>query len=788
MRTNNTVKLFILAFVFLTRGLEAQPAVETRQAFLDLSNDCVLMDLSAHPDDEDGSSLAYYRMKYGVKTYSVLFTRGEGGQNEKGPELYEELGVLRSKETEEAGNILGTDVTFLNFLDFGFSKTATETFQKWGGQMEPLRRLVYVIRKLKPDVIFTNHNTIDGHGHHQAVAITAIAAFDAAADSTLFPEQLREPGVTLWQPRKLFFRVFGRGEPTADVSNDIEEIDGARGVAYIDIATAALRMHRTQGLDRANLRRFTRGKSLYKLMRSNSLYERDSTTFFSGINLWGDPTLAPLVPLRASLSLLHEKMERDSLLSLASASMTRIGSLEADRTLSPLARRMLSRWRGELERVVELTCGVTATLHLADTVIVPRQHVRATLNLASDACTLSGVQFSFQCPAGWAVNENSEAAPQAESHSFRKEFTLTVGDNPTFTIPKAIAQYHSLGLQQNVIAEISFSLNGHPFAVRVKAAFAVAPPQTVVIKPEIARVTYDRSSRGTEFIYTIKNYLPHKTAGKIHVSGPSGWKADPSIFTIDGEDSTASGTIFVRPSPDVAPGEYILHFATDNASRDVTAQVFDAIVAPGLRVGIIRSYDRTIEAAVGELGLAYTLLDDKEIEQGNLSRYSTIVIDIRAYLVRDALKKFNARLLEYVREGGNLVVMYQRDQEWKPEYAPYPLSITRQRVTVEEAPVTLLVPDHPLLNEPNKITPRDWTGWKQERGLYFPGDVARQYTELLSCNDPDEPPLTTGYLVASYGKGSYIYTSYVWYRQLKEVNPGAFRCFANMLSYRAYRK
>ena len=139
------------------------------------------MDLSAHPDDEDGASLALYHMRYGVKTYSVLFTRGEGGQNEKGPELYESLGVLRSRETEEAGSILGAEVHFLNFLDFGYSKTASEALRMWGGQTEVLRRLVFVIRKYKPDVIFTNHNTIGGHGHHQAVAVTAIAAFDAAA-------------------------------------------------------------------------------------------------------------------------------------------------------------------------------------------------------------------------------------------------------------------------------------------------------------------------------------------------------------------------------------------------------------------------------------------------------------------------------------------------------------------------------------------------------------------------------------------------------------------------------
>ena len=155
--------------------------------------------------------------------------------------------------------------------------------------------------------------------------------------------------------------------------------------------------------------------------------------------------------------------------------------------------------------------------------------------------------------------------------------------------------------------------------------------------------------------------------------------------------------------------------------------------------------------------------------------------------VRDALRESNRRLLDYVRSGGNLVVMYQRQQEWKPEYAPYPFQISGRRVCVEEAPINVLDASHPLLNEPNRIGRSDWDGWIQERGLYFPSNVPENYRRLISSADPDEPQLDTGYLVTHDGRGSYIYTCYVWYRQLKEGNAGAFRCFANMLSYPRHR-
>jgi hypothetical protein len=275
--------------------------------------------------------------------------------------------------------------------------------------------------------------------------------------------------------------------------------------------------------------------------------------------------------------------------------------------------------------------------------------------------------------------------------------------------------------------------------------------------------------------------------GKVSVQGPTGWIAGSPKYRIEKEDSSVQGKITVNPAKETKPGEYVLKFKTEYAVQEVIARVFDVVVERNTNVGIIKSNDNTLEGAVIELGVPYTLLDEKDLE-GNLAKYKTIVIDIRAYLVREDLKKQSSRLLQYVSDGGNLVVMYQRPQEWKPEYAPYPFEISGRRVTVEEAPIEVLRPNHPLLTQPNVITDNDWSGWKQERAVYFPVNVAKEYTQLLSSHDPDESPLTTGYLVASYGKGSYIYTSYVWYRQLKEMNQGAFRCFANMISYPSIRE
>lgn len=774
--------------LLLTLSTYGQPSAETQQAFLDLTHDEVLMDLSAHPDDEDGATLAYYRMKYGIKTYSVLFTRGEGGQNEIGPELYEELGVLRSAETEMAGRILGTDVWFLNFSDFGYSKTATEAFQVWGGQKEVLRRLVYIIRKLRPDVIFTNHSTIDGHGHHQAVAITSIAAFDAAGDSTYFPEQLKVQGLHLWQPRKLFFRSFGRSEGTAVVVNATDESNIPRKVSYTDLAFQALSMHKTQGGDKVDVRRFSRWKSVYRPVRQNSLYESDSTSFFSGIDLWSDPGMAPLQPIRLKLSSLSATSPRDSTLSTVSAAFQMIDSVREASALSTCALRVLAQWESELEQLVRILCRLDISFTLEDNTVVPKQKIESGFALESSDCTVSSVTLQFSLPQGWSINEAVGVSPEMDEHEFKKAYTLIVSDAPILTLPKERAQYRPIEEEQNITVLVRMRMNGILVRTSCSPNFEVAPPQTLTVRPKVAHISASRPAKGKTFQYQVKNYLPHKTAGWVRCLAPAGWKTERAAYIVSAEDSTATGSIFVVPTDTVKSGEDTLRFKSEFWSDDVMVRIFDVAVPRAVTVGIVKSYDTTLEAAAEELGVQYRLLEPSDLESGDLSRYKTILVDIRAYLVRDDLQRFNNRLLEYVRKGGNLVVMYQREQEWKTEYAPYPFHVSRRRVTVEEAPIEVLQLEHPLLSKPNTIRREDWLGWKQERGVYFPEDVAPEYTRLLSTHDPDEAQLTTGYLVANVGKGSYIYSSLVWYRQLKEMVPGAFRCLANMIAYPLYRQ
>ncbi len=788
-RFNRGIALLTLVLCLLL-PLRARCAdgITMQQTLLDLSHDGVLMGVSAHPDDEDGATLAYYRMKYGIATYSVFLTRGEGGQNEIGPELYQQLGVLRTEETRQAARIQETQATFLNFEDFGYSKTATETFHRWGGKEEVVRRLVYIIRKIRPDVIITNHNTITGHGHHQATAIALMDAFDRAGDPTSFPEQFRDVGITPWQPRKLYFRLFNRTTGNPDVVVPVDEVNRARKRSYVDIAVEALSKHRTQGMDRVDMRRWSRNVSLYRLVRENSSYESDSTSLFGGIDLWSQERDSVMQGLHHDINTISLAGGSDSLLQHVSRTLHRVRQIQDMGHRDAFETRALQQWRSELEKLGEMNTDIAAGIVLADTVLVPGELVSFSLDVHADSSVLDDVHCRVTLPAGWVIRDSLMKEPAGLPGDFSAKYRIAMGSNVQYTTPKPAFLCVPIDIDQSITLAVAYRVNGMPLSLTRTAQIDVAPPQTLEVRPSVVWLPSSRASEGAVIHIKVENFLQGSGSGSVHALLPAGWTAADPSFSLSGENSLADLPVTVHPPGSVADGAYTLRWKTDTFESTGGVHIFEVRVNRNSDIGIVESYDNTLETVADELGVHAVLLNDKFLENLDLQQFATIIIDIRAYLVRDALRKNNHRLIEYVRRGGNLVVMYQKDGEWKPEYAPYPFALSRKRVTHEDAPIEVLTPDHPLLNRPNTLGPEDWADWVQERGVYFPEEVSPEYTKLLSTHDPDEPALTTGYLVAKAGRGSYIYTSLVWYRQLKEKIPGAYRALANMISYPSYRK
>ena len=299
----------------------------------------------------------------------------------------------------------------------------------------------------------------------------------------------------------------------------------------------------------------------------------------------------------------------------------------------------------------------------------------------------------------------------------------------------------------------------------------------------MARQGVDTEAR---FDVILTSHAPGANSGTLILSASSGLKlsSEREVVAFGAEGDQKVIPVVVTIAGDIAPRDYYLTAMMAGSDQAVHARLrlMDLEVPENVHIGVVQSYDDTFIRTLERLDISHAPVDLADFTPERLDRFTTILVDIRAYLVRPDLVANNSALLDYVHRGGNVIVMYQKTYDWQEDYAPYPIRVSHNRVTVEEAPVELLAPEHPLFNVPNTIEPADWANWRQERGLYFPDRWDERYTPLIHCADPGENPPPGSCLIAEYGEGTYLYTALGWYRQLRELHPGALRVFANMLA------
>lgn len=704
----------------------------------------VVMNLAAHPDDEDGQTLTYYRKAKDAIAYSVIYTRGEGGQNEIGPELYEELGAIRTDETERAARILGTQIYFLNFKDFGFSKHAHEAFERWGGEDFVTARLVYLIRKLKPDLLFTNHDTVTvgprrQHGQHQAVGISAYNAFHLAADSTYHPEQLAEVGVDLWQPKRLFLRYW-RQPDSYEVAVPVSATHEPEEATYTEIAMTALQEHASQGMGMF-ARRFRPRATFFQMLRDQSGVPLDTMD------------LAHALPPNTA------------------------------------ANPDLTYWI-DSGRLPSLRPGA---VWLPDSIAVPGQRIEVRWNVRDLPSRRLNWRFFGAVDTTIYLSDSSPGIA-----------TLVIPQDAAPTIPKPTHQYREFTNHAPVVYAI-YQAGTDDIVAAGYLPVDIAPPLVVETDEPVVRLhpgtntlTLSFESFDEQAQYVDLNVAVSHDASRtvvfheqhqMRVPNSRRWQ---ETVTLSLPSSLSEGDYTISLSAQTNPSTA----SSTLTHMQLQGRVFSVDVAENLRVGVIESYDNTLDQALTALNVEHVLLDSTDLATGNFDNLHTIVVDIRAYLVRQDLRLHNDKLLAWVENGGHLMVNYQKTFEWNAGYAdpfdrekenagdfaPYPLELSRDRVTYEDAPVTLLHPNLPVFQAPNLITDTVWQHWVQERGLYFPREYDAAYQELFSMNDPGETPLNSSTLFATFGNGTYLYTALVWYRQLKVHHPGAYKMFANFIS------
>ena len=817
------------------------------------------MQTDAHPDDEDNALLAMLGHGRGLRATLVTATRGDGGQNEIGPETGQALGVLRTEELLAVHRFDGAEQYFTRAIDFGFSYSVEESIEKWGHD-EIVGDLVRHIRAIRPDVVAGFLCGGQGGGlHHQASAKLTAEAFRAAADPARYPEQLKD-GLRPWQASRLFCTDEGSFAPqppprTPDLlTPDISALDPALGRTYAELGLEARSMHKCQGTSQLLLLPGQSQRRTYRL--TDSTIDRAGIApadLFAGIDVSinglarfskAPAALAPvLAQLADDVAAAARGLSAEGPAGAVSPLVAGLKDVrDARRRLPALvddaARyeidRRLARKEREFQDALLVASAIRVDALADDGVVTAGQSVRVSLYAVANGGTsaqlrdirLSGFDnppapscsgalaavVTCNVPAKIPLDAGLSTpywTPRTESA--RYDFDADVPFGVPFRPSPFLATFNLIvgGEAVTVTRLVEFRYSD-TVAGEKRSELTVSPPFDVTLDPEIAVVPVSAPAR-TVVTVTVGNNQKGAAAGAVALQAPAGWRVEPASAPIafGREDEQTTIAFALTPPASLAVGELHVQAVVTSSSgavselgyqvveyphirrrhvvlRAVTRiKVMEVTIVPGLKVGYVMGVGDRVPEAIAQLGARVTLIDAQSLASGDLSAFDTIVLGVRAYERRQDLRAGNQRLLRYAENGGTVVVQYQRTEFNDAQYGPYPARTTSERVTDENAPIEILVPDHPVFTRPNRIGAETWRGWVQERGTYFLGARDARYVDLLQSQDPFpyNGAVKTGVLVeARVGKGRWIYTGLGLWRQLPAGVDGAYRLLANLLS------
>lgn len=786
--------------------------------------------IAAHPDDENTAVLAYFARGRKMRTGYLALTRGEGGQNLIGSEQGDELGVIRTQELLGARRIDGAHQFFTRAIDFGFSKTADETLKKWGRD-DVLGDVVWVIRKFRPDVVILRFSGTprDGHGHHQASAILGKEAVEAAGDPARYPEQLKY-GVQPWKPHRTVFNFFAftkeqekEAEGTKNkVAIDVGAYNTLLGHSYGEIAGMSRSMHRSQGMGSAE----RKGSQVQYFI--TVVGDPAKVDLFDGINTTWDRVGAEqltktLHEITTSFDIDHPEKTIPKLLAVR-----------------PQIVAMKNEWAAPKLRELDETLADCAGLALEAIATQARVSPGGTLEIGANVINRSDVPVKLldvSVKGAETMAQSDESSKLADNKSLTRTLKLKIPADEPDTAPYWLAHPKKgslygvsdqtlIGMPENKpLLEATFKLDfdgqvielERPVVNRYVDRVLGEHERPVVVVPPAGILLLEKSIVATDSkphpVEAAVTSYDGAVKGSASLKVPAGWSVEPESQPFALSETGEQKTLKFEVKPPAGESSGALSAVATVGSREIEESVetiryphipvqtlFPPAVARVVRVdcktlvktvGYVPGAGDEMVPALKQLGLDVTMLSDDDLSRGDLSKYDAIVTGVRAWNVRTDLRANYERLLDYMKGGGTLVVQYNvlegfpggaANNKQLDKIGPYPIEVSRNRVTVEDAPVKLPNPQNPLLHSPNEIVPADFDGWVQERGLYFASKWDSHYTPLFECHDPGEKPQEGGTLVTKYGKGAYVFTPMSWFRELPAGVPGAFRIFANLLS------
>ncbi|WP_334059039.1 PIG-L family deacetylase [Polaribacter sp. P097] len=778
--------------------------------------------IAAHPDDENTRLIAYLANEVKARTAYLSLTRGDGGQNLIGPEIRELLGVIRTQELLAARRVDGGEQMFTRANDFGYSKHPDETLQIWNKE-EVLSDVVWAIRIFKPDVIINrfNHRTPGTtHGHHTSSAMLSVEAFDLVNDNTKFSDQLKYTQV--WQPKRLFFNTsswfYRDKDKFAEASKNFTKFDVGvyyplKGLSNNELASLASSQHLCQGFGRLT----TRGSQTEYVEFLKGDAPKDKSDIFSGIN-----TTWNRVKNGGEVGDILYDIEENFDFTNPAKHLPKL--LEAYSLITKLENEHWKKIKtAEIKEIIEACLGlyieasaVSATAVPNSTIdvnfeVINRSDIPVELTSITSNKTnkkyFKGISLAKNKKENFKEQISLKGANYSDPYWLRNEASLgmyAVEDRTLIGKPETpreitvdfnmIVNYVPISFTKNVIRRYSKRDKGE-----IYEPFEIVPRVTTKLKDKVLIFSDSVAKKVEVEVRAGANF----TSGTMQLDVPKEWMVSPSeipfniaqkndkqvvVFTVVPPKNQSEGNLKVIAN---SQGEKftkeLIEINYNHIPKQIVLKNSEAkivrlnIKKKGTNIGYIKGAGDAVPESLQQIGYNVIAIKPSEINTKNLQQFDAIVLGIRAYNVVNDLKFKQKFLLEYVKNGGNLIVQYNTNRGVDVQ-APYQLKLSRDRVTDEFAEVTILDPNNSLLNFPNKITDADFKGWVQERGLYFPDIWSEQYTPLLSMKDKGETPKLGSLLIAKYGEGNYIYTGLSFFRELPAGVSGAYKLFANMLS------
>lgn len=834
MAKRNTLLLLVFSLMLGNLTLKAQSlaeprpqmnAAEIKLALKKLQVTGTAMYLAAHPDDENTRLIACLAKGRLYRTAYLALTRGDGGQNLIGTEVRELLGVIRTQELLAARRTDGGQQFFTRANDFGYSKNTQETQQIWDKE-KVKADMVWVIRKFQPDVIITRFShdefTRRNHGHHVTSAVFGAEISKLAADPTKYPEQLKY--VKVWKPKRVVWNTyrhymrFTGSKKKPDMTQypkvDAGEYNVLLGKGYGEIAAESRSMHRSQGFGSSKRRGV---QYEYFEHVDGDKVSNGQADLFEGI----DVTWARVKGGKKLIPVLAKAYQKFDVQNPAKIIPTLIKAYKMMQKLpsSALVQAKLE----ELKNVIFQCAGLWYEA-LSPTYGVAAGD-KAQINV--EVITRSDFPITLQkIDANFAQSNDVKELKNNRLERIKLEVTIPANaqnsqpywlhERPSKGMFK-VKEQKLIGLPENTPAipvTLTFKVGDliltsvtpvfHKWVIPQRGeryrALEITPPATA----NIANPVYLFTNQAQNIEVLVKAHTDN-LKGKVSLQLPQGWTSSPASVDVNLKEKYQEQKISFKVTPPAQASEGVAKVVVTVGGKTYTQglrtidyphipiqTIFpkaEAKIAKlkiekkGELIGYIMGAGDKVPESLRQIGYKVELLKDADITTANLKKYDAVMVGVRAYNTNKRMKFHQKTLFEYVKNGGNMVVQYNTSRRIvTKQLGPYPLKLSRDRVTVEEAKMNFVDPKHPVLNTPNKLTQADFDHWVQERGLYFPNEWDDKYQAIFSCNDPGETAKKGSLLVTKYGKGYYAYTGLSFFRELPAGVVGAYRLLANILS------